>query len=438
MKTKLFILFLWCSAISFAQREIYYFKDATGNLNLQQVQKKEFVLLEEQIQEQHSDDVYWFKIPAHPTDTQYIARIEYDRITNVHAFQSGKELERMPKERFWSYKFSRNEDVYISVNPRLHSYIPLKLNEASKATLRDRIQMLINGFYYGFAFVILIYSVSYYFVFQDDAFLWYACLLTSVSFGLFIMDGMLNFFQLNEDINEFLMTLNYLFLAFFSGKFANSYLFLSVHYPNHKKLTYTLGSLGMVFGILYLFTMNYYFLLLVNVIVFTILTTYWIYAVLLFKKNIYIKILVFAYVLILFSAIDFFILKFLGIGFGNVDSMTLKIGCFIEMTLLSVAVLYRMRILRAENGRMKNEILKFSKELETRDTLNDRLSLLSSREREIFQLIAMVKTNKEIANELNVSINTVKFHIKNIYEKLDVHSRKEVLKIVEESIESVV
>ena len=34
-----------------------------------------------------------------------------------------------------------------------------------------------------------------------------------------------------------------------------------------------------------------------------------------------------------------------------------------------------------------------------------------------------------ISAELNISVNTVKFHIKNIYEKLNIKSRKEALNI---------
>jgi ATP/maltotriose-dependent transcriptional regulator MalT len=56
-------------------------------------------------------------------------------------------------------------------------------------------------------------------------------------------------------------------------------------------------------------------------------------------------------------------------------------------------------------------------------------NLLSVRENEIFELIVSSKSNQEIANQSNISLNTVKFHIKNIYEKLQVKSRKEVLHI---------
>ena len=138
--------------------------------------------------------------------------------------------------------------------------------------------------------------------------------------------------------------------------------------------------------------------------------------------------------IVLFSAIDFFILKFLGISFANINPVNIKIGTFLEMIILSVAVLYRMNILKEENEHMRNEIIKFSSELQNPILSKNKIELLSVREREIFQLITLRKSNKEIANELNVSVNTVKFHIKNIYEKLEIKSRKEVLSMAENAV----
>ena len=53
---------------------------------------------------------------------------------------------------------------------------------------------------------------------------------------------------------------------------------------------------------------------------------------------------------------------------------------------------------------------------------------LTDREREILQLVAEGRTNREIADMLFISVKTVLRHRKNIMEKLDFHNRTELIK----------
>ncbi len=52
---------------------------------------------------------------------------------------------------------------------------------------------------------------------------------------------------------------------------------------------------------------------------------------------------------------------------------------------------------------------------------------LSQREKEILDLLTKGLSYKMIASKVFLSIDTIKFHIKNIYEKLHVHSRSEAI-----------
>ncbi len=54
---------------------------------------------------------------------------------------------------------------------------------------------------------------------------------------------------------------------------------------------------------------------------------------------------------------------------------------------------------------------------------------LTPQENKIVALIEEGKTNKEIAAEIHVSISTIKTHINNIYKKMNVKSRVELLQI---------
>ena len=60
---------------------------------------------------------------------------------------------------------------------------------------------------------------------------------------------------------------------------------------------------------------------------------------------------------------------------------------------------------------------------------NIQLKSLSVQERKIFLLIQSGKSNKEISEEYNIGISTVKSHVSNIYSKLNIKSRKEAMNI---------
>ncbi len=119
------------------------------------------------------------------------------------------------------------------------------------------------------------------------------------------------------------------------------------------------------------------------------------------------------------------------------------------ISLLIIAfILYHQRkskqmerfIIRLQQHAMELDILRFSiahchahKRLPygyilNRDKVNACLkSPLSNRELDVFMLLLEEKTNKTIAGELFVSVNTVKFHLQNIYVKLDVDNRTDAI-----------
>src|SRR6266545_4787967 len=59
--------------------------------------------------------------------------------------------------------------------------------------------------------------------------------------------------------------------------------------------------------------------------------------------------------------------------------------------------------------------------------LIDKYDSLSEREREVFQLIAEGRSNKEVADMLGISVTTVETHRARIHEKLDVHNTAELV-----------
>lgn len=58
------------------------------------------------------------------------------------------------------------------------------------------------------------------------------------------------------------------------------------------------------------------------------------------------------------------------------------------------------------------------------------LDILTSRERQVLELLAYGISNQQIASRLYLSESTIKSHIYKLYKKLDVHSRHDAIKMV--------
>ena len=89
---------------------------------------------------------------------------------------------------------------------------------------------------------------------------------------------------------------------------------------------------------------------------------------------------------------------------------------------LSLAIIW-IRIEKKKTQDLSNKIIFDSKN----DSIlfKDKNNLLTARQREIFDLIASGKSNKEIIEELFIELSTLKTHINKIYKTLEISNRKE-------------
>jgi len=67
------------------------------------------------------------------------------------------------------------------------------------------------------------------------------------------------------------------------------------------------------------------------------------------------------------------------------------------------------------------------RETQTTTTASANLEPLSKKEKQTLDLLCVGLSNQEIANQLFVSPNTVKTHVKNIYTKLQVKNRSQAI-----------
>ena len=65
--------------------------------------------------------------------------------------------------------------------------------------------------------------------------------------------------------------------------------------------------------------------------------------------------------------------------------------------------------------------------LDIRELQRDPIQQLSGREKTILEALSKGLTNRELATELDISVNTVKFHLSNVFDKISVRNRAQAI-----------
>ena len=78
------------------------------------------------------------------------------------------------------------------------------------------------------------------------------------------------------------------------------------------------------------------------------------------------------------------------------------------------------------SSRIARQVINSFRQYNDGNALNSQYNL-SNREREVLQHLAEGSNYQEIADELFISVDTVRHHIRNIYKKLQVHSQSEAV-----------
>jgi len=139
----------------------------------------------------------------------------------------------------------------------------------------------------------------------------------------------------------------------------------------------------------------------------------------------------------------------------SLQRLWLTISIIGILMLCSILFLIRKNN-RIAMDRLRSEVrLKFNETIELRNQLNaskeanrkDKIDLnvvlndkLSTREQEVLDALILGLTNKQIAEKLFISVNTIKTHVLSLYAKLDVNNRTQaaikgsLLKMTDEQV----
>ena len=173
-----------------------------------------------------------------------------------------------------------------------------------------------QGMFYGFALMLFLLNLVSYFLFEEKLFMNYALALISLIAVFFYVDGLPTLIGIGTFENPQLIQSTLLLLAVASAAtFASRYLSLAEFYPKLRFFTNPLMGIAALLVLMAWVVQAPLVANIANTIMYAVMACYFMAGVVLFSRKNYVKFYVIAYSIPLLFAIDFFVLRNLGIEF---------------------------------------------------------------------------------------------------------------------------
>lgn len=303
--------------------------------------------------------------------------------------------------------------------------------------------LLFMGGYYGLALMSVVFNLVFYIIFKNKSFIAYCILLFSTAITFFYEDGLFYFLSDGKWIMPHLTMWNSSLTAVAALLFTYYFLELDSELAAYRKVFFIATgvlSLGVVLHIFTQIPLISHFVLS-TCFVFALTCLY--LAVKRFKKDIYARFLTIAFGLLVFTGMfyalhtrtDYAIFSWFNINVFRLFST-------LEIISISFAIIFRVKTLQQENEFYREELNKYLRDLDEKrfeeiidennqteqftEILEKKYSL-TEREIQVLQCIWEGMSNKEISEQLFISLSTTKYHISNLYIKLDVKNRHQAV-----------
>lgn len=423
------------------QFSISYLRDGLQKETIKTIEHQKFLKLESP-NLGFKNGVYWFKVQINDSiqANKLVFNLTRNNIDDIVIYNDQKEVAFVLLEKTTPsllIKPQKNNTYFLKVRFDKQVFFDLKIDTFQIAQLNSKLNFLKNGTYYGLVLMVLIINLFFFVSFKDKSYLYYSFFLSSIAIGFSTFDGFINLVFTKEIFYYFDKSIHFS-VALFGVLFANHFLNLKYYHPK----SYLIGrSLLFLFALCYVqfyITKNNFFISLGDNLGATTLSYDWFLGVAVFKKHNFAKFFVLGYSLILLYLVFFILPTNWGFYMPYVSVKSLKIASIFEMIILTYAITFRTKMLLIENKKYRSEIKNYLEKLnkvykssnsnleEDKEKIKQKFNL-SEREMEVLLLIEKGYTNKIISDKLLISINTTKFHIRNIYEKLNINSKNEVI-----------
>ena len=372
------------------------------------------------------------------SELSMVLHIPESRITVAHLFQNGNEIHKLPSSRYLAFMLPPNASstiYYLRVDCFLEARIPIEIKAIDRYYSGELTAYIFIGLYAGIVISILLFNLLSFFSFGNKTYLHYMFMVIGIATNAFYKDGLFALLLGPTGINQYLeLTINSI-VAITSVFFTKSYLGLNNEYLLIRRLGITAIVIGHLLNVTHIISDNFLAYVFSNVFFLLALDFFWLTSILIWKKSFEAKLFSLAFGLPLFFAHGYYINPHFGIEFLNLPLAFYKVISVFEMIIFTYAIMYQAKKLRKEKKEFRRRTQDYTDQLESNHKgLNSRkatvIELIETygftlREIEVLKKVAEDKSNKEIAEQLFVSQNTVKFHIRNIFHKLNVKSRKD-------------
>lgn len=460
----LLFFFLLSSSLSATEKyQIYWYHSQLDTIKPHTAHQLNYKLLDEAYSSPslYQTGIYWFKIRLNKTVTEtdiLHLLIENPHLDTVYFYQrkagvellqqvSGNNFKKKDSTylRYTQFTFKPiHEDIYLKTNFKKDVLFPVKISSETRFQKEEQINFFRLGLYYGFVMMVLAVNSFFYFTFRDAKYIFYCIFLFLIALTFAYSDGLAVFISRDAGwLNHADLGIHLLVVAA-GAIFATSFLEIDRVYPKIKWVGVVLWVIMFTVYVVHLLEGGRYLFYIGHISGLLLLSLYWFAGVFRFNKDVFARFFVIAYGFLLIIAYDFFWVRELGWQFLNMTHNQLKLASILEMIVLSLTITYRVRMLQKENRYYRDEINRYikqtlettkqtgEKQQETLENIREQFDL-TARELEVLEKIMQGFSNSEIGEELFLSVNTVKYHIRNIYNKLEINSREEVINLLRES-----
>ncbi|UXP31567.1 LuxR C-terminal-related transcriptional regulator [Reichenbachiella agarivorans] len=420
---------------------IQYLHIDTTLHEVKQLEDKQWINYTEPIYEGTNNGIYWFKIEIPASSDTYVITIPESHITRASLYQGENEIAPVANTRYLSFLVRASPSTtsyYLRVNCRLEARVPLSVEKSAAYYSAEQYEFLSMGIYYGVVISVIFINLFSFFSFGNKGFIQYLFMPIGMSINSVYKDGIFALLLGPVGINEYLEpTLNSV-LVITCIFCIDSYLRINRHYPRLYRFGIGLVILSQLLNVGVLLTKgSFWFYVSTELVILMALDIFWLSGFLLWRKTKSLESGWFslAYGLPLFVAHGYYLSPYFGLHFMNVSFVWYKVGSVFEMAIFTYAIMHQSKKISLKNQEMRQKIVDYTTQLtKLHERPNEKeaqtLELIKRyrftlKEIEILQDIADGSTNKEIAEKHFISQNTVKYHIRNIFEKLDVNNRKE-------------